>query len=130
MKAGIGSYQEAIKLTKLRATKFTITRINQNLISNAAKYSRKGVKSEVKVSAYDKDEWIVILFSDNGEGVDLEKYGHKIFGMFERINVQIAGTGIGLYMVKKIMEDNDGKVEVESLVGEGSTFKLYFKKFR
>jgi signal transduction histidine kinase len=52
---------------------------------------------------------------------------NKIFMMFKRLHNHVEGTGIGLYIVKKIIDNMGGKIEVETAVGEGSTFKVYFK---
>jgi light-regulated signal transduction histidine kinase (bacteriophytochrome) len=50
----------------------------------------------------------------------------KIFAVFKRLHTPVEGTGIGLYIVKKILENAGGKIEVECRVGVGTTFKVYF----
>ena len=62
---------------------------------------------------------------DNGLGVNLNQKD-KIFGMFKRLHNHVEGSGIGLYIVKKIVENNGGKIEVESEVGKGTIFKVHF----
>ncbi len=52
----------------------------------------------------------------------------KIFGMFKRLHDHVEGTGIGLYIVKKMIDNAEGKIEVESKEGVGSTFKVFFKR--
>lgn len=50
----------------------------------------------------------------------------KVFGMFKRLHTHVEGTGVGMYIVKRIMENASGKIEVESEEGVGTTFRLYF----
>jgi signal transduction histidine kinase len=63
---------------------------------------------------------------DNGLGLAPEQQA-QLFTMFRRLHSHVEGSGIGLYMVKKILENAGGKVEVESSVGKGSTFRAYFR---
>lgn len=53
---------------------------------------------------------------------------HKLFAMFQRLHDHVEGSGIGLYMVKKIIENAGGRIEVQSKVGEGSEFSVYFRR--
>ncbi len=64
---------------------------------------------------------------DNGLGMDMRQE-EKIFGLLKRLHAHVEGTGIGLYIVRKIMENTGGKIEVESQVEVGSTFKVYIKR--
>jgi len=63
---------------------------------------------------------------DNGLGVKKEDQV-KVFDMFKRLHVHVEGTGIGLAIVKRIVENCDGKIEIESELGQGTTFKVYLK---
>jgi signal transduction histidine kinase len=67
------------------------------------------------------------VVEDNGLGIDMRQE-EKIFGLFKRLHTHVEGTGIGLYMVKKMLENAGGKIQVESQVGVGSAFKAYFKR--
>jgi signal transduction histidine kinase len=69
----------------------------------------------------------VLQIEDNGLGMDMRQE-EKIFALFKRLHTHVEGTGIGLYIVKKMLENGGGKIEVESKVGVGSTFKVYFKR--
>jgi signal transduction histidine kinase len=68
-----------------------------------------------------------LTVQDNGLGMDMRQE-EKIFALFKRLHNHVEGTGIGLYIVKKIVENAGGKIEVNSQVGVGSVFKVYFKR--
>ena len=93
-----------------------------NLLSNAVKYSKKTGCLEIKISA-DCDETNTIFYiRDNGIGID-PKYTQRIFNMFERLSTDTEGTGIGLALVKRIIEIHNGRIWVDSKgEGKGSTF--------
>ena len=92
----------------------------QNLIENALKFS--GDQPRVRIGWRRDGEESVIFVHDNGAGID-PSYQHRIFRLFERLDPEIDGTGIGLALVKRIIEVHRGRIWVESEgVGRGSTF--------
>lgn len=107
--------------------------ILQNMISNAIKYRREGIAPIVKFSSKKlggdkgKEKWIHLSISDNGQGIDLNAYGKKLFGLFQRFHLGTTGRGIGLYMTRTIVENYGGSIEVKSKVGKGTTFIVKFK---
>lgn len=105
-----------------------LRQVLQNLLSNAIKFRRVGVKPVIQVQTKDvmHGGWVMIL-SDNGIGFD-EKYLEKIFAPFQRLHARGAypGTGIGLAIVKKIIERHGGHVLASSRPGEGASFSIYF----
>jgi signal transduction histidine kinase len=97
-----------------------------NLISNAIKYSRKDVKPFVRIRAENADgdlKYCRIYFEDNGIGFD-QKYSEHIFRMFTRLHQrnEVEGTGIGLALCKKIVEEHNGYISARSRENEGSVF--------
>lgn len=96
-----------------------------NLISNALKFRRAEEIPVIKVKSYLENGYILMSVADNGIGFNNEQK-EKIFHMFKRLHDHVEGTGVGLYIVKRIMENADGAIEVESRVGEGTTFLLKF----
>ena len=105
-----------------------------NLISNAIKYSKKDVQPLVKIysefsagqngpDAEIRNRYCRIYIEDNGIGFD-QKYSEQIFGMFKRLHLhsEFEGTGIGLALCKKIVEEHNGFITARSKVNEGSTF--------
>jgi two-component system CheB/CheR fusion protein len=105
------------------AEEVTLMRIFQNLISNSIKY-RSGETPRIHVSAAkDGGGWLFAV-RDNGIGIDPQDIG-RVFGMFKRLHgSEIPGTGIGLALVKKIVERQGGRIWVESEAGKGATFKF------
>jgi signal transduction histidine kinase len=102
--------------------------ILMNLISNALKYRRLDVSPVITIKSLHKERFVCIQVSDNGMGIDLEKYGDKLFMMYRRFHNHVEGKGLGLYMVKTQIEAMGGKIEIESEINSGTTFYLYFKK--
>ncbi|HEY8938214.1 MAG TPA: HAMP domain-containing sensor histidine kinase [Cyclobacteriaceae bacterium] len=101
-----------------------LTIIINNLISNAIKYSDRSKEiSFVKIQARVRDEAIEISIEDNGEGIS-PQYHDKIFSMFYRASNKSAGSGLGLYLVKEATEKLEGKLQLKSERGIGSTFTV------
>jgi PAS domain S-box-containing protein len=100
-----------------------VRQVLANLVGNAVKYRRAGVRPEVSVSARPVDGMVEFAVRDNGIGIE-EQYFDRIFEMFRRLHThdEVEGTGIGLAVVKRIVERHGGRVRVESTPGEGSTF--------
>jgi signal transduction histidine kinase len=98
-----------------------------NLLSNAIKYRSSDRILSVKISCQTEERYHVLTFEDNGLGMDMRQKD-KIFALFKRLHTHVEGTGIGLYIVKKMVENAGGKIEVESQVGIGSVFRVYFKR--
>ncbi|MBD1397408.1 CHASE domain-containing protein [Pontibacter sp. JH31] len=98
-----------------------------NLVSNAIKYRSPERLPSVRLSTHLDGEYVVLQVQDNGLGIK-KQHQHKLFSMFKRLHNHVEGTGIGLYIVKRIIENNGGRIEVESELGQGTTFKVYFKQ--
>jgi PAS domain S-box-containing protein len=98
-----------------------------NLVSNAIKYLTPGKLAEVKITTrhLPHQKAILLSVSDNGLGIP-DNQQDKIFSMFRRFHTHVEGSGLGLYLVKKILENQGDRIEVESQVNTGSTFKVFF----
>ncbi|HEX8549120.1 MAG TPA: PAS domain-containing sensor histidine kinase [Cytophagaceae bacterium] len=107
-------------------SKKNLKSIVYNLLSNAIKYRSFDKKPEISITTDLVDDYILLIVKDNGLGMDLKK-DNKIFTMFKRLHDHVEGTGIGLYLVKRIIDNAGGRIEVESKVGEGTTFRVYLK---
>ncbi|RYF88588.1 MAG: PAS domain S-box protein [Chitinophagaceae bacterium] len=96
-----------------------------NLVSNAIRYRASDREPRIIVSTCSGNGKTVLSVQDNGLGI-AKKQQHKLFTMFMRLHNHVEGSGIGLYIVKRIIENNGGRIEVESEPGVGSTFKVIF----
>ncbi|MBR9855153.1 MAG: PAS domain-containing protein [Algicola sp.] len=100
-----------------------VVNIFYNLILNAINYAKDDVPANIQIDSEETEEGIVLKFSDNGIGMELTpEKERKIFDMYGRLSGATVGKGFGLYLVKTQVEAMDGKIEVESSKGEGSTF--------
>ncbi|MCI5083175.1 MAG: PAS domain S-box protein [Saprospiraceae bacterium] len=106
-----------------------LKQLMQNLIGNALKFSREGVVPEVLIEGFEKENRWEIMVQDNGLGID-QKFHDRIFILFQRLhtNDKIEGTGIGLAMCKKIVQQHGGNISLQSTPGEGTTFTISLPK--
>ena len=104
------------------ADRVRMREVMQNLLENAAKYMGDQTSPVIEIGAREQEGQPVIYVKDNGIGID-PTYHTRIFGLFEKLDPSIEGTGIGLAIVKRIAELHGGRVWVESEgLGKGSTF--------
>lgn len=99
-----------------------------NLMSNALKYRSQDKPPKILIKAVEKENFVNLVIKDNGIGIDLDKNGDKIFGLYQRFHNYPDSKGLGLYLVKSQIEAMGGSIEVESQVGKGTQFTLTFKK--
>jgi len=97
-----------------------------NLISNSIKYAHPERRPEIWLSSWEEDENLVLRFCDNGLGIDLQKYGDRLFNLYERFSEKAEGKGLGLHMVKVQVEAMKGSISVESKPGQGTIFTIAF----
>lgn len=99
-----------------------------NLLSNALKYADPARPAHVRVSTALINGVPVLSVQDNGRGINLERHGPELFQLFRRFHPEVAGSGMGLYLVNRLVHQAGGRVEVESKVGQGTTFRIYLPK--
>lgn len=99
-----------------------------NLISNALRYNDPQKDPYVEIRSTIQDEFICLEVEDNGLGIDLKKYGDRIFKLRQSFHNHPESSGIGLYMIRAQIESLGGEIEVESKPGFGSIFKARFPK--
>jgi len=108
---------------EVKFSKKNLRSIISNLLSNAIKYRSFERQPVITIQTIKEEKYFNLHVSDNGLGMSSHTKD-KIFGMFKRMHDHVEGTGIGLYIVKRIVENAGGKIEVESELGKGSTFKV------
>ncbi|WP_439883149.1 chemotaxis protein CheB [Pontibacter sp. MBLB2868] len=97
-----------------------------NLLSNAIKYRSPDRKPQIDIRSEHIDGYVRLTVRDNGLGLSQDNLS-KVFTLFKRFHSHVDGTGMGLYIVKRLMSNAGGKVSVESEEKKGTTFRLYFK---
>ncbi|UYZ61871.1 PAS domain-containing sensor histidine kinase [Hymenobacter weizhouensis] len=98
-----------------------------NLLSNALKYRHPDRVPRVQIRCASTPEHHVLTVADNGLGIEADSMG-QLFQMFKRLHTHVEGSGVGLHMVKKMIENADGRIEVQSQPGVGTTFTVYFRR--
>ncbi|MCK0190019.1 PAS domain S-box protein [Arenibacter sp. F20364] len=98
-----------------------------NLITNAIKYRSPDRRVELEISSGIKGQYAYLSVADNGLGIDLKRYGSKLFGMYKTFHNHPESRGIGLFISKNQIETMGGKIEVESEVNVGTKFTTYFR---
>ena len=119
IKSDIGISEITFSRRKLRS-------IVYNLVSNAIKFRSQEGKCEIIIKTVLENGFIIISVKDNGIGVDEAKQ-ETIFYKYYRVENAIEGSGVGLYLVKEIVNNAGGKIVLESVPGKGSEFKVYLK---
>jgi two-component system CheB/CheR fusion protein len=114
------------KVKDVRFSKKNLRSILLNLTTNAIKFHSPDRLPEISIATKKTDGFVMLTVTDNGMGIKKERLDF-VFKMYKRISDDIEGQGVGLYLVKKIINASGGKIEVESEIGKGSTFKIYFK---
>lgn len=95
-----------------------------NLITNSIKFRKPDESPVIKISAIREGQHVHITFTDNGTGIDLQKKGEQVFGLYKRFHQHIEGKGMGLFMVKTQIETMNGSISVHSAPMQGTTFRL------
>ncbi|MBF2055308.1 MAG: PAS domain-containing protein [Candidatus Sericytochromatia bacterium] len=99
-----------------------------NFATNAIKYHDPRRPGQLQIQAWHEEHWDVLAFIDQGLGIDLARYGERLFQMYQTFHTHEDSRGIGLYLTKTQVEAMGGKITVESRVGEGSCFKVYLPR--
>ncbi|WP_445715126.1 PAS domain-containing protein [Flavobacterium sp.] len=116
-------------LPVIKTSRFPLSQIFQNLIGNALKYQKQNNQPEITINAIEDEKNWTFKISDNGIGIENE-YIDKIFVIFQRLHdkKEYGGNGMGLAIVKKLVENLNGKITVESEINKVTTFYLTLPK--
>jgi signal transduction histidine kinase len=115
-------YNAVPKNLKFKSIPAYIDSILLNLISNALKYSRNEQNPQILISAAKSEHLLRISVTDNGVGMDLKKYGDRLFGMYKTFHGNRDAKGVGLFITKNQVEALGGRIKVESEINVGSKF--------
>lgn len=108
-------------LPTVKVDKVRIAEVLQNLLENSAKFMGEQANPTIQIGAINENQNWVFFVKDNGIGVE-KAYHERIFGLFNKLDPKTDGTGIGLALVKRIIEFHGGTIWIESELGKGSTF--------
>lgn len=93
-----------------------------NLLSNALKYTRPGVRPEILILTQHHEGRTRLIIKDNGLGIDMERYGHRVFKLNEIFHAGFESKGVGLYLTKTQVDSYGGSIELKSKPNEGCEF--------
>ena len=101
-----------------------------NLITNSIKYAKADILPIITITTTEKDGLKQLIYTDNGQGFDMENIKDKIFELNQKFhdNSDINSKGIGLYLVHHHVQEMGGTISIESEVNEGTTFTITFKE--
>jgi two-component system CheB/CheR fusion protein len=119
--------QTVLEVKNVNFSKKNFRSMLYNLINNALKFKFPGRNPEIKITTNDLPDYTFLSVKDNGIGITKNKI-ESIFKMYNRLNDDIEGQGLGLFLIKKIIDASGGRVEVESEPGKGTEFKLFIRK--
>lgn len=111
----------------LPAKKAYLHSIIHNLLLNAIKYCSEERPLRILLKVEHSPEGTLLQVQDNGLGMDMEAVGPHIFKLYKRFHVHTEGKGLGLYLVKSQVEAMGGTINVESTLGQGTTFRIFFR---
>ena len=125
---GVEVFTDFSEVPEFNAPKSYLHSIFSNLILNSIKYRRPDVDLILSIKSKTQGDRIILEFCDNGMGIDLDKKGNQIFGLYKRFHNHVEGKGMGLFMVKTQVELMGGEIRVYSKVNEGTRFEIEFGK--
>lgn len=132
--AGLFEEQEAVLKIDVPKSHFVnavpayLESIFLNILTNALKYRSKERTPVIEIKSKVKKEFIVISFTDNGQGIDLKRHGDKIFGMYKTFHNHKDAKGIGLFITKNQIESMNGNIKIKSEVNKGTTMIIELKR--
>ncbi|NOY36554.1 MAG: HAMP domain-containing histidine kinase [Chlorobi bacterium] len=101
-----------------------------NLLTNAIKFKKQNTDPVIQIKTAITDGKTCLMIKDNGLGFDVRKHKDKVFGLFKRLHTHVEGQGVGLYIIKLIVDSHNGKIDVISEPNKSTTFKIYFNNER
>jgi ligand-binding sensor domain-containing protein/signal transduction histidine kinase len=116
-----------VQVENIRTVKPYLESILYNLISNAIKYRAPDRTPIIHIRTEKSENEICLMVADNGLGIDMTAFREKLFTLYSRFHTHLEGKGLGLYLVKTQITALGGRIEIDSEVNKGTTFRVYFK---
>ncbi|SFE50846.1 ATP-binding protein [Thermoflexibacter ruber] len=116
--------EKKLNVSAFYSVKAYLQSIIHHLLSNAIKYKYPHRPLRILITTSMKENYFCLSVQDNGLGVDTSD-PYKIFGLYQRMHTHVEGKGFGLFLVKTQIEAMRGRIEVESIINQGSTFKVF-----
>lgn len=117
-----------IQVSEITFSRRKLRSIIYNLINNSIKYKSPERKPEIFIKTTSEKDYIIISVKDNGMGIEPSKQD-AIFSKYYRLENSIEGSGIGLFLVKSIVSNAGGKIQLESQLNKGTEIKIFLKYF-
>jgi signal transduction histidine kinase len=117
--------QTTFELETINYEKSHIENLFLNLITNAIKYRRDEADPIIQIHSSKLNNHVRLIFKDNGSGIDLDKHGKNLFGMYKRFHSNPEGRGVGLYLVKRQLNALGSTISVESEPNQGTCFTVF-----
>ena len=114
-------FEEVDRLFTIRSYLYSVF---YNLILNSIKYKQPGIAPVINIKSFKHKDKVELTFEDNGKGIDIDRNGKDLFGLYKRFDTMVEGKGLGLFMVKSQVENLGGKISVQSKLNKGTTFLL------
>ena len=114
--------------SEVKMTPAYLDSILLNVLSNAIKYRKTSEPAEIKIRTVPNKHYTQLLIQDNGQGIDIKRFGDKLFGLYKTFHQMENSRGMGLYITKNQLENSGGQIRVCSQEGSGTTFSLYFPR--
>ena len=116
-----------LKIKTIKHVRGYLYSILRNVITNAVKYKHPDRPLKLEITTKKAEGFVLLTINDNGIGMDVEKNKQNMFKPFKRFSQQTEGKGIGLHIIKSMIEKTGGKIEVESEENKGTTFYIFLK---
>lgn len=120
------SISTRIDESEISFSRRNVRSIVYNLLNNAIKYRKPDSTPVISIKTERSGDYILLTVQDNGLGIAKDKQG-SVFERYTRLHDTVEGTGVGLFIVKGMVEHMGGKIEIESAPGEGATFRIFFR---
>ena len=121
-------FKEDIQVDEILYNHTYLYSIIYNLVSNAVKYRDPYRDLEISISTKKHKDFVALEIEDTGLGMDLDENRDKLFKMFQRFHDHVEGTGVGLHLIKEMVENSGGYIEVESQLRIGTKFTIFLKE--